>query len=81
MNNGIPVLGSNRGAIPELVNHGKNGFIFNPDDPDSLTKLIENLISDNNVLSTLSKNAIDSSREHSLEKQLNMTLKVFSSLT
>ena len=28
---GIPVLVSNKGGLPELVENGKNGYIFNPD--------------------------------------------------
>ncbi|MBT1247044.1 MULTISPECIES: glycosyltransferase family 4 protein [unclassified Thermosipho (in: thermotogales)] len=27
---GTPVIGSNTGGIPEMINHGKNGLIFNP---------------------------------------------------
>ena len=29
--NGIPVLASNRGALPELIKEGENGMIFDPD--------------------------------------------------
>jgi glycosyltransferase involved in cell wall biosynthesis len=37
---GIPVIGSNRGGIPEIVVEGETGFLFDPDIPDSLTELL-----------------------------------------
>jgi len=36
---GIPVIASSRGAFPELIQHGKNGFLFSPDDPQSLSDI------------------------------------------
>jgi len=30
-NNGVPVIGRNSGGIPEMVSHGKNGFLFDYD--------------------------------------------------
>lgn len=33
---GIPVIASSGGAFPELVEHGKNGFLFDPEDPEAL---------------------------------------------
>ena len=80
MNRGLPVIGSNRGAIPELVIDGKNGFIFNPENPDTLTKLIENIVQDKEKFLELSTNAIKSANEYPLEKQLKMTMEVFSNI-
>ncbi len=33
---GVPVLGSNRGGIPEMVREGDNGALFDPEDPEGL---------------------------------------------
>jgi glycosyltransferase involved in cell wall biosynthesis len=38
--NGIPVIGSSRGGIPEMISEGNNGFLFNPDSPDELKDII-----------------------------------------
>ncbi|RYC70630.1 MULTISPECIES: glycosyltransferase family 4 protein [Spirosoma] len=36
---GLPVIVSNRcGCAPDLVRHGENGFVFDPDQPDELTR-------------------------------------------
>jgi len=54
---GIPVLGSRAGAIPELISDGYNGFLFPPGDVKALTALLETLSSDSKLLSQLNENA------------------------
>jgi glycosyltransferase involved in cell wall biosynthesis len=43
---GVPVVASRRGALPELVTHGVNGFLFDPDTPDSLAGILRNVLAD-----------------------------------
>lgn len=43
MRAGLPVIGSNRGAIPEIVEPGVGGYIFDLDDSDSLVALLRSL--------------------------------------
>ncbi|MFM9046440.1 MAG: glycosyltransferase family 4 protein [Cyanobium sp.] len=31
---GCPVVGANRGGIPDIVSHGENGCLYDPDQPD-----------------------------------------------
>lgn len=33
---GVPVIGSDRGGIPEMISHGRNGLLFDPLKPASL---------------------------------------------
>ena len=40
---GKPVLGSTRGGIPEMIQNGVNGFLFDPDDPHALRDLLARL--------------------------------------
>ncbi|HAH9938228.1 TPA: glycosyltransferase family 4 protein, partial [Escherichia coli] len=46
---GLPVIGSNRGGIPESIVNGVNGFIFDPDNPNSLSDSIKLLAYDDEV--------------------------------
>lgn len=38
--NGIPVIASRRGGIPEIVEHGVNGYLFDPDNPSELESVM-----------------------------------------
>jgi glycosyltransferase involved in cell wall biosynthesis len=44
MANSRAIVGSNSGAIPEIVRHGENGLLFIPGDSDSLAEAILRLI-------------------------------------
>ncbi|MBP3818118.1 MAG: glycosyltransferase [Butyrivibrio sp.] len=52
-----PVIVSNKGALPELINDGFNGYVFNMDINDSLTKLLNSL--DKNSLRQMGVNAFN----------------------
>jgi len=41
---GIPVIGSSRGGIPEMINHGENGYIIDPENISALEKIILEII-------------------------------------
>lgn len=44
---GKPVIGSQRGGIPEMIHHGKNGLLFEPDTPGELKIALEAIADDN----------------------------------
>ncbi len=46
MASGLPIVGSTAGGIPELVEHGKNGFLVPPREPRALAAAIR-LLADN----------------------------------
>ncbi|MEB3321436.1 MAG: glycosyltransferase family 1 protein [Synechococcaceae cyanobacterium] len=43
---GCPVVGANRGGIPDIVSDGENGCLYDPDDPGSLTEAVGRLLGD-----------------------------------
>jgi glycosyltransferase involved in cell wall biosynthesis len=45
---GTPVIGANIGGIPELIEEGRTGFLFNPNDQNSLQNAIESAIKTDN---------------------------------
>lgn len=51
------LVGTNVGGIPELIND--NGILFQPGDIKSLTKILQNLISNPNRISLLKKNSLN----------------------
>ena len=42
----LPVIGSNVGSIPDIIEDGKNGFMVNPDGVDALSEKIKILLED-----------------------------------
>ncbi|TRX51648.1 glycosyltransferase family 4 protein [Fulvivirga sp. M361] len=55
--NGLPVISTTQGAIPEIVDHGENGYIIKPHDITSLTNYLTSLIQDQNLRKSMSTNA------------------------
>lgn len=43
---GKPVIGSRRGGIPEMISHGENGLLFEPDTPGELKAALEAMADD-----------------------------------
>ena len=76
MNKGLPVIASNIGAIPELVNDGYNGYLFEAGNVESLHDIIEDSINENTEYFELSKNAYISSKKFLLEDHIKNILNV-----
>jgi glycosyltransferase involved in cell wall biosynthesis len=51
---GVPVVATSAGAVPEVINDGREGFLVSPGDVDALTEAINRLIRDRNLLLTMS---------------------------
>lgn len=54
---GIPVVASNVGGIPEVIQNGTNGYLVPPKDPNSIQQRIEELWENPATWKTLSENA------------------------
>jgi len=50
---GCPVVGANRGGIPDIVNDGENGCLYDPDQPGSLVDAVQRLLGDQDQRSRL----------------------------
>jgi len=54
---GIPVIGSRIGGIPELIDHDRNGLLFEPGDVDGLHRALERLLDEPALLDALTAGA------------------------
>jgi glycosyltransferase involved in cell wall biosynthesis len=70
---GLPVIGSDIGAIPELINPGETGFLFEPGDPDGLTSAIRRLLSQADR-ADLQRNVLAWAKERSMDAYINELL-------
>lgn len=56
MSAGLPVIGTNIGGIPEMIEDGVTGFTVPPDRPDVFANRLEKLILDENLRKAMGKN-------------------------
>ena len=54
---GCPVVGANRGGIPDIVSDGVNGCLYEPDQEGSLAAAVERLLGDASQRAQLRQNA------------------------
>jgi len=80
MKKGLPVIASNIGGIPEIVNDEKNGFLFKPGDVNSLALIIQNIINEKYDIQKFSENAIKSSRKFPIEDQMKSIKEIYSKI-
>jgi len=77
MLSGVPVVSTRISGIPELVEDGQTGILADPDDPNGLALGIRQLLSDENLRTSLCENAIRKVRlEFDLYKNVDNLLKL-----
>lgn len=59
---GIPVIGAQRGGIPEMIQPGINGLLFDPDKPNDLNSALRKMALDNKFRAAASQAALDTSK-------------------
>lgn len=62
---GLPVIGSDIGGIPELIEEGETGSLFGPKDADDLAATIRRLLNEADRR-TLQYNALEWAQEHTM---------------
>jgi len=77
--NGLPVIGSNRGGIPEVVGHQKEGIIINPD-ADELTRAMRSYINDPELRLNHGQAAFQAAKLYTLDKQIDGFMEIYQSL-
>lgn len=77
-----PIVASDIGGIPDLVIHGKNGFLVPPKNPKDLTKYIEILLEDKEKRERMGqagkKMALNFSSENMIERVVELYKKLLS---
>jgi len=68
--NGTPVIGSRIGGIPELVEEGYNGFLFEAGNVDELREILENLIKNPSELKRLEEGAFESVKKYEMDEHI-----------
>ncbi|MGC8691195.1 MAG: glycosyltransferase [Caldisericum sp.] len=81
MANGIPVIATKVGGIPEVIEDGKDGIFVEPENPEELSKAILMLLDDDNLRNLISSNAYKKVKEeYSIEKYTKTLLSLYKEL-
>lgn len=67
MASGLPIVVSDYKALPELVQHGKNGYLFH-DDWRDIAKYLTRILSDGKLRAKMGKKSLQMIKEHSVDK-------------
>ena len=77
---GTPVIGSNVGGIPEYIN-SDNGYLFDPNKPKDLSRIIGSLIDNPDMIESLKKNLDNRRSLHDISISANHLKKLFITLS
>ena len=81
MASGLPVIACNKYALPELVQVDKNGFLFEAEDHETLSKHIETIVSSSDLRQEMSKQSLDIVSHHSIQSTVNDYESIYFDLT
>lgn len=73
---GVPVVASNMGGSPEMIEHGKTGFVFDSDRPEELSALLVKIKENPDMLVGMRKAGIKKSQEFLPERLLSRYLRI-----
>ncbi len=79
---GKPVVGSDRGGIPEMVRHGETGYVFDPDDASQLARYMGILANDDDEVARMgrrAKNLVDD--EYNDVRFYDQLMQIYSGVT
>src|SRR5918994_1413 len=75
------VIGSNRGGIPELIEGGRTGFIFNPDSPSELAARMQLYIDQPTRISEMRTYCLEKSKSFLPENIIEQYLEVYAEIS
>ena len=75
--NRTPVIGSRIGGIPELIEDGYNGFLFEAGNADELKRILENLIENPSKLKRLEDGAFESVEKYGMDEHIRKLEEIY----
>ncbi len=77
---GLPIVASDVGGIPDVVEKGVNGELVAPEDPDALFAAIEALLGDKQRLRLLRENNVETAKSFNIEGMANAYRSIYKAL-
>ncbi len=76
---GLPVIGSRRGGIPEMVEEGRTGFLFEPENAGDLASLLSKFLEEPGLALDLGQNGREKANEFSSAQIIGQYLDLYKS--
>ncbi|HAW57503.1 MAG TPA: glycosyl transferase family 1, partial [Bacteroidales bacterium] len=76
MSIGKPIIATPVGGIPEVIDNGRNGLLVEPD-ADKVVQTINTLLNDEELRTTLGRNAYVDSKKYTWENSAKKFLEIF----
>ncbi len=73
----LPLVGTDAGGIPELIEHGRNGFVVPKEKPSAMAEALLRMAGDPGLRARLAQGAYEMSRRYSIEKMVDSTLAAY----
>jgi glycosyltransferase involved in cell wall biosynthesis len=77
---GIPVIGSDRGGTPEIIENGKTGFIYNADSEEGLVQKIKSFLYNPSIIERMRPFCLEKARDFLPEKVIKNYIKIYESI-
>ena len=77
LKHGTPVIGSNIGGIPEIIEPGNNGLLFEAGNVAELKDILESLIINPSELKRLSEGAFNSARKYDIKQHIQKLEEIY----
>ncbi len=77
---GVPIVASAVGGIPEVVEHGRSGFLFEPADGERLRKYVTRLADDRELHERMSRSCQVKSETYTFDRTVENYLRVYESV-
>jgi glycosyltransferase involved in cell wall biosynthesis len=75
----VPVICSNAGGLPEVVDHGINGYLADVGDVETMANYAIELLKNDQTLKEFGKQALAKAKQFSLDNIINEYLAVYES--
>ena len=77
---GLPLVGANALAIPEIVHHGENGFLHAPGQSADLSSRLVTLLTDESLRARMGAKSRELVQHHSLDKSISQMETIYQEL-
>jgi glycosyltransferase involved in cell wall biosynthesis len=77
MARGLPVVGVNAYALPELIHHGQNGYLAEPHDHEAMSQYILLALANPKLYASFSQKALDTARQHDVHRSVKQLEKLY----